>query len=59
MSRTTLCALTAAGLVTLSLLLMAGRYHVLGAEMPDAAGAADLESHDEGDRRPAPRPPPN
>jgi hypothetical protein len=33
MSRTTLCALTAGGLVTLSLLLMAGRYQVLGEEM--------------------------
>lgn len=30
MSRTTLCALTAGGLITLSLLLMAGRYRVLG-----------------------------
>jgi hypothetical protein len=33
MSRTTLCALTAAGLVTASLTLMAGRYHVLGDEV--------------------------
>jgi hypothetical protein len=32
MSRTTLCALTAAGLVTASLALMAGRYRVLGDE---------------------------
>ncbi len=33
MSRTTLCALTAACLITLSLLLMAGRYKVLGDEI--------------------------
>src|SRR5947209_11963697 len=33
MSRTTLSALTAAGLVAMSLLLMAGRYHVLGQEI--------------------------
>src|SRR5262245_8046929 len=32
MSRTTLCALTAFGLVTASLALMARRYHVLGNE---------------------------
>jgi hypothetical protein len=32
MSRTTLCAVTAAGLVTVSLALMAGRYRVLGNE---------------------------
>ena len=30
MSRTTLCAGTAAGLIALSLLLMIGRYRVLG-----------------------------
>jgi hypothetical protein len=33
MSRTTLCALTAAALATASLALMAGRYHVLGEEV--------------------------
>lgn len=33
MSRTTLCAITAGGLVTLSLGLMAGRYQVLGDEV--------------------------
>lgn len=38
MSRTTLCALTAAGLVTLSLGLMAGRFHVLGNEVLSPRG---------------------
>src|SRR5258708_1973986 len=38
MSRTTLCALTAGGLVALSLLLMAGRYHVLGEEILSPQG---------------------
>lgn len=38
MSRTTLCALTAAGLVTLSLGLMAGRFHVLGDEVLSPRG---------------------
>jgi hypothetical protein len=33
MSKTTLCALTAAGLVAVSLSLMLGRYHVLGDEV--------------------------
>lgn len=38
MSRTTLCALTAFGLVTASLALMAGRYHVLGNEALEPHG---------------------
>lgn len=38
MSRTTLCALTALGLVTASLALMAGRYQVLGSEALEPHG---------------------